>query len=76
MSTGGDRTRATDASRPGVGGAPRGVEAVAVEAGGGGYQVLVGPGLVPEGAAELLAERAPAHRYAVISDDRVGPLHA
>ncbi len=42
--------------------------------GGGGYSVLVGRGL-RHALAELLAEYAPAWRYAVIADARVAALH-
>ena len=40
-----------------------------------GYRVLVGAGLLSEVGA-LVREAAPAHRYAVISDDNVAPLYA
>ena len=42
--------------------------------GGGGYPVLVGRGLRHR-LPELLAEHAPAHRYAVIADANVARLH-
>lgn len=48
---------------------------VAVEAGAGaGYPVLVGPGVLAD-LPELLLRHAPAHRYALIADDRVHALH-
>lgn len=49
---------------------------VPVRAGGGrsDYDVLVGPGLLDDLPA-LLARRAPAWRYAVVSDETVGELH-
>ncbi|MDB4905897.1 MAG: hypothetical protein JWO05_681 [Gemmatimonadetes bacterium] len=40
-----------------------------------GYRVLIGAGLLAEVGA-LVREAAPAHRYAVISDDVVAPLYA
>jgi 3-dehydroquinate synthase len=39
------------------------------------YEVLVGAGLL-SGCAERLSRACPAHRYAIISDDRVQPLYA
>ena len=42
--------------------------------GGGGYPVLVSRGL-RHAMPELLAEYAPAHRYAVIADSNVARLH-
>jgi len=46
-----------------------------VEAGAGaGYPVLVGPGVLAD-LPELLLRHAPAHRYALIADDRVHALH-
>lgn len=50
------------------------VAAVAVGTGAGMYPVLVGSGLLGR-LPDLLKEYAPAHRYAVISDDRVGGLY-
>lgn len=47
---------------------------VVVETQGGCYPVLVGNGLLA-GLPELLARHAPAHRYAVISDERVASLY-
>jgi 3-dehydroquinate synthase len=41
----------------------------------GGYRVLIGAGLRHEFAA-LVADAAPAHHYAVLSDDQVAPLYA
>ncbi len=41
----------------------------------GGYDVFVGRGVLAR-LPELLAERCPAHRYAVITDSRVAELHA
>lgn len=49
-------------------------EAVQVAAGAGGYEVLVGAGLLGC-LPELLADRVPAHRYAVISDETVAALY-
>lgn len=46
-----------------------------VSAGAGEYDVRVGSGLL-DGLAALLAETCPAHRYVVISDDRVAALYA
>jgi 3-dehydroquinate synthase len=40
-----------------------------------GYPVYVGTGLLPEAGA-IVAAAAPAHRYAVVSDDTVAALHA
>jgi 3-dehydroquinate synthase len=51
-----------------------GVE-VTVRAGAGNYPVLVERG-IHAGLSRILRERAPAHRYAFISDDVVGPLYA
>jgi 3-dehydroquinate synthase len=39
------------------------------------YPVIVAPGAL-DTLADVVAERAPAHRYVVISDSSVGPLHA
>ncbi len=47
----------------------------AVAAPGGGYDVLVGRGILAE-LPRLLRERCPAHLYAVITDSRVAELHA
>lgn len=47
---------------------------VRVRAGAHAYPVLVGPGLL-EGLAEILAEHAPAHRYAVVADATVADLY-
>ena len=41
----------------------------------GAYDVLIGPGLLDELPA-LLDTEAPAHRYALIADDRVAALYA
>lgn len=41
----------------------------------GGYSVRIAPGLRQQ-FARLVAEAAPAHRYAVISDDNVAALYA
>lgn len=54
--------------------AHRGVSAVRVRAGSGSYPVLVGEGLLVR-LPELLREHAPAARYAIITDDRVGSLY-
>jgi 3-dehydroquinate synthase len=48
---------------------------VPVAAGGGSYPVLVGEGVL-ERLPALLREHAPAHRYALIADERVAGLHA
>ena len=48
---------------------------VTVRSGGGDYPVVIGAGL-RHVLPSILAEHAPAHRYAVISDDRVAPLYA
>lgn len=47
---------------------------VSVGARSGSYDVVVGVGAL-DGLPELLRSRAPAFRYAVISDSRVAPLH-
>lgn len=47
---------------------------VGVETAQGQYSVLVGAGLLAE-LPDLLRRHAPAHRYAVISDDRVAELY-
>jgi 3-dehydroquinate synthase len=39
------------------------------------YEVLIGDGLLRD-LPSLLAAACPAHRYVLISDDRVAPLHA
>jgi 3-dehydroquinate synthase len=39
------------------------------------YRVSVAPGLLDR-VGEIIRERAPAHRYAVITDDQVGPRYA
>ena len=54
-------------------GVPAHVVRVAAK-GGAGYPVLVGRGL-RHALPELLAEHAPAHRYAVIADATVAGLH-
>ncbi len=41
----------------------------------GGYEVMVGAGLLGR-LHELLPARCPAHRYAIISDSQVAPLYA
>ncbi len=40
----------------------------------GGYDILIGRGLLAD-LPRLLAERCPAHLYAVITDSRVAPLY-
>jgi 3-dehydroquinate synthase len=40
-----------------------------------GYRVSVAPGLL-DGVGDVARERAPAHRYAVVTDDQVGPRYA
>jgi 3-dehydroquinate synthase len=50
------------------------VSKVRVRTRGGGYSVVVGPGVLEE-LPRLVSESAPARRYAVISDDRVAALH-
>ena len=47
---------------------------VQVTGSGGAYPVLVAPGLRHE-APRLVAEYAPAHRYALISDSQVAAIH-
>jgi 3-dehydroquinate synthase len=39
------------------------------------YRVSVAPGLLDR-VGDIVGERAPAHRYAVITDDQVGPRYA
>ncbi len=39
------------------------------------YQIVVGRGAIDE-AGSLVREHAPAHRYAIITDDQVGPFYA
>ena len=41
----------------------------------GAYRVTVAPGLLGR-VGEIARERAPAHRYAIVTDDQVGPRHA
>ena len=41
----------------------------------GSYDVLIGPGLLA-GLPELVGREAPAHRYALIADDRVAAIYA
>ena len=47
---------------------------IPVVASSSSYRVTVGPGVLAD-LPKLLAESAPAHRYAVIADDRVFRLH-
>jgi 3-dehydroquinate synthase len=47
---------------------------VRVRAAGGDYPVLVDPGILQD-LPRLLEDHAPAHRYAVISDERVAGLY-
>ncbi|HAY76350.1 MAG TPA: 3-dehydroquinate synthase [Gemmatimonadetes bacterium] len=49
-------------------------DTIEVAAASGGYQVFVGPSLLASVPA-VVATYAPARRLAVISDDRVGPIH-
>lgn len=58
---------------PGDSRAVRGGE-VTVSAAAGAYPVIVRPGLLEE-LPDLLEAHAPAHRYAVVSDDRVAGLY-
>lgn len=51
------------------------VASVLVGSGAGAYPVLVGSGLL-EHLPELLREYAPAHRYAIVSDDHVAQLYS
>jgi len=51
------------------------VDAAPAPAPGGGYDVLVGRGILAD-LPRLLAERCPAHLYAVVTDSRVAELHA
>lgn len=53
---------------------PDSMREVTVESRGGCYSVLVGNGLLAV-LPELLAQRVGAHRYAVISDERVASLY-
>lgn len=48
---------------------------VSVGSGAAAYPVLIGAGLI-ETLPALLSELAPAHRYAVITDENVAPLYA
>jgi 3-dehydroquinate synthase len=50
-------------------------ESVAVRTPEGEYEVLIGEGVLG-GLPKLLARVAPAHRYALIADDRVAELYA
>ncbi len=52
-----------------------GPEAISVEHATGQYEVVVGPGLLGSLPA-IVAEQAPAFRYAVIADEHVASLHA
>src|SRR5690606_12861033 len=63
----------SSAMREGSLGERIGVEVPAAPA--AGYDVRVGEG-VWDRLPELLARHCPAHRYALISDDRVAALHA
>jgi 3-dehydroquinate synthase len=49
-------------------------QGVGVRTPDGEYEVLIGQGLL-EGLPELLRSAAPAHRYALIADDRVAGLY-
>jgi 3-dehydroquinate synthetase len=44
-------------------------------ASGASHEVLVGAGLI-ERAGDLIVAASPAHRYAIVSDSNVAPLHA
>jgi 3-dehydroquinate synthase len=55
-------------SAPGVQGGGNGT------GGGGGYEILIGPGLVGS-VASILSRCAPAHRYAIITDHHVAELY-
>jgi 3-dehydroquinate synthase len=60
------------------GGGPPSASWTAAEDAGGGrlpYPVLVTPGLLDRAGA-LVQAVAPAHRYVVLTDETVGPLHA
>lgn len=61
-------------SAGGAGAAPGSPVTVRIDRGGGDYPVYVEPGGL-ERLPALLRERAPAHRYAVISDARVAELY-
>ncbi len=50
------------------------VSSVLVGSGSGAYPVLVGEGLLAH-LPDLLREYAPAHRYAIVSDDNVAALY-
>lgn len=73
MSDGGRESEAPSAGRPRGGKTGEGGEVV-VGTAGGSYPVLVRPGLLDE-LPGLLREHAPAHRYAVVSDETVAGLY-
>jgi 3-dehydroquinate synthase len=50
-----------------------GGDAASIDA--GDYEISVAPGIFAR-AGEIVAAAAPAHRYAVVSDSNVAPLHA
>ncbi|HEU0015234.1 MAG TPA: 3-dehydroquinate synthase [Longimicrobium sp.] len=54
---------------------PHRVKVSLPEARSRGYEVLVGPGLFAS-LASILSRFCPAHRYAVVTDDRVAELYA
>src|SRR5687767_308915 len=54
---------------------PHRVKVSLPEANSRGYEVLVGPGLF-NNIASVLSRFCPAHRYAVVTDDRVAELYA
>ena len=54
---------------------PHRVKVSLPEANSRGYEVLVGPGLF-NSIASVLSRFCPAHRYAVVTDDRVAELYA
>jgi 3-dehydroquinate synthetase len=47
---------------------------VRVRHGASEYPVAIGSGLADQ-LPDLLTRHAPAHRYVIISDDNVGPIH-
>jgi 3-dehydroquinate synthase len=52
----------------------RGVTGSVVLVPAGNYQIMIAPGSLDH-AAEIVQRVAPAHRYAIISDSNVAPLH-
>lgn len=73
MSAGVEGSEISSVGRPRGGAAEEGGEIVVATV-GGSYPVLVRPGVLAELPA-LLEEHAPAHRYAVVSDETVAGLY-